>query len=467
MNQSIILAGAITGLAAISLFAAQPATSVSAKTKITTNKTFKKTSFLPNSGKNIYVWNAAYNKKLHNLKNYPRTNLYSTKRVTIKTHNYFGSYYYVHSANNKIKGYVWHGQLIQGKYYKGGFYSYPTLNVLLSNRAFRRGASHSIGQWNASGIYASSGRIHGKINQDGISRFAKTPSFSDQKRVLNYLKKDHPYLPEMLNYGNHNGARIIMRKVYDAPNHWVHVPMIDILNGNATSGNWEEINAFSAVFDLAKLPNGAKPIATYDVNQVSVMPFGGRGFDFADPNAQVATYNSGPITHVYGNGFGPNHNLSLVDLNRWLRYVPTSNILKLSNTQPTLKDDIWYVAPTFQGNVSNGVHQSNILKLIDTSKSQYYRYVTSYGFSQYHYENGKWQGQYQVIFNNPTFNPGNQIHVTFANLVLKTSGKDTWWSPENEREIQSFNENDTEVLPYLYKPVSYYDGFLNNGGNAS
>ncbi|MGF2385073.1 hypothetical protein [Lentilactobacillus otakiensis] len=103
MNQSIILTGAITGLAAISLFAAQPATSVNAKTKITTNKTFKKTSFLPNSGKNIYVWNAAYNKKLHNLKNYPRTNLYSTKRVTIKTHNYFGSYYYVHSANNKIK----------------------------------------------------------------------------------------------------------------------------------------------------------------------------------------------------------------------------------------------------------------------------------------------------------------------------------------------------------------------------
>ncbi|KRK86524.1 hypothetical protein [Lentilactobacillus sunkii] len=59
MNQSIILTGAITGLAAISLFVARPATSVSAKTTITTNKTFKKTSFLPNSGKNIYVWNGA------------------------------------------------------------------------------------------------------------------------------------------------------------------------------------------------------------------------------------------------------------------------------------------------------------------------------------------------------------------------------------------------------------------------
>ncbi|GAA3193982.1 hypothetical protein [Lentilactobacillus kefiri] len=40
MNKSIILTGAITGLAAFSLFAVQPATSVSAKTKITTNKTF-------------------------------------------------------------------------------------------------------------------------------------------------------------------------------------------------------------------------------------------------------------------------------------------------------------------------------------------------------------------------------------------------------------------------------------------
>ncbi|GAF35576.1 hypothetical protein [Lentilactobacillus farraginis] len=461
MNKHLIITTLLLSVLTASIFFFQSAAPTNAKVTVSTNKTFKKTSFLSNTNKPVYVWNATLTKKRHNLKNYPRTNLYSTKRVTIKTNHYFGSYYYVHSANNKIKGYVWHNHLIQGTCFKGGFYRYPTLNVLLSNRPYRKGTGNS-GMWNASGVYSSATRIHGILNKDGLQKFSKVPALKQQKVVLNYLKKSRPYLPKMIEYGNHNGARITMKKVYYEPFKWVRIPMIEILNGNATSGNWEEINTFSAVLDLTTLPNGAKPIATYNVNKTSVIPFGGRQFDFADPTPQFATYANGPIIHIYGNGFGPKHNLSLVDLNRWLRYVPTRNILKLSNTRPTLKNGIWYVAPTYQDNVSYDAHSKKILTQIDSSKSQYYRFADASGFTQYHYENGKWHGQYQVKFNSPDFNKGNQVSMTFANMITKSDGNDTWLSPTNEHVIKTFPGNDSEVLPYLYKSVSYYDTFLNN-----
>lgn len=458
MYKSLTFAITLASLLTASIFCSHTAPSAAAKVTITTNKTFKKTSFLPNTNKNVYVWNAKYNKKLHNLKNYPRTNLYATKRVTIKTHNYFGSYYDVQSANKKIKGYVWHGQLIQGKYYKGGFYRYPTLNVLLSNRRYVKG--NKPGYWDASGIYSYANRINGTINKEHLQAFTKTPSFSDQKKVLTYLEKDRPYLPKMLNYGNHNGARIVMRRTKTKVGQSVRVPMIDILNDRATGNNWEEINSFASVLDLAKLPNGGKPIATYDVNKTSVIPFGGRQFDFPDPNAQFSAAANGPITHIYGNDFGPDHNLSLVDQDRWLRYVPTSNILKLSNTQPTFKDGIWYYPATFQNDVSYSKYDQKMLSQMNPSESQYYRYVTPLGFYQYHYENGEWHGQYQAMFfsNQPT--PNGQVILTFAKLVTKSDAYDTWVAPENPHDIHTFSGNDATVLPYLYKPVSYYDAFV-------
>ncbi len=50
--------------------------------------------------------------KTHSLKNYAKTRFVKTEKVTITKYN--GKkyvYYYVHSTNNKVKGYVWHGYL--------------------------------------------------------------------------------------------------------------------------------------------------------------------------------------------------------------------------------------------------------------------------------------------------------------------------------------------------------------------
>ena len=464
LNKHLTLLIATGSLLTAAIVSMQIPTTLDAKVKITTNQSYKKTSFLINSNRNAYVWNAKYNQKLHNLKNYPRTNFYSTKRVTIRTNHYFGSYYYIHNANNKIKGYVWHGFLIKGTYYKGGFYRYPTFNVLLSNQPYRRGGMSRIGEWDASGVYASSNRIHGTVNQNELKPFATTPALNDQKQALTYLKQNWSYLPEMLNYGQHNGARIVMRKVYYGTNQWLKVPMIDILNGPAISGNWEEINPFAAVLDLSKLPNGAKPIANYDVSQVTVLPLGSRAFDFPDPSAQVTNNNSGPITRIYGNNLGPNHNLSLVDLNRWLHYVPTNDIFKLSNTQPTLKDGIWYFAPSFESGVGSGTHLQQMLNQINPTQSPYYRTMTGEGFIQAHYENGHWHEQFELSTNLPAFNKGNGITLTISKMITKSSGSSSYTTADNANAkiVKHFDSNDADVSDYFFKPANYYETFLNN-----
>lgn len=56
-----------------------------------------------------YMYNSPkLTKKIHNLKNYPKTTFYSKKRVTIKTTNNKTAYYtYVANKSGKIKGYVY------------------------------------------------------------------------------------------------------------------------------------------------------------------------------------------------------------------------------------------------------------------------------------------------------------------------------------------------------------------------
>lgn len=63
-----------------------------------------------NRGTTAYMWDAHHTKKLHNLKNYPRTTWYLSKSVKMR-----GSIYYqVKSGNRKTTGYVWRGYLTKG-----------------------------------------------------------------------------------------------------------------------------------------------------------------------------------------------------------------------------------------------------------------------------------------------------------------------------------------------------------------
>ncbi|MFC6207957.1 hypothetical protein [Levilactobacillus tongjiangensis] len=61
------------------------------------------------------MWNRAHTKKIHNLQNYPRTTWIVQRKIVLqspsKSHD---TYYEVRSANKKVHGYVWHGNLSKG-----------------------------------------------------------------------------------------------------------------------------------------------------------------------------------------------------------------------------------------------------------------------------------------------------------------------------------------------------------------
>ncbi|MCT2898220.1 hypothetical protein EFM54_04235 [Lentilactobacillus buchneri] len=438
---AILAAGLLTG----SIVSIQSTPSASAKTKITTNKTFKKTSFLINTRKSVYVWNASYTKKLANLKNYPHTNLYSTKRVTIRTSSYYGSYYYVKSANHKIKGYVWHGSLVPGSYIKGGGYRYPTKHVLMSSTPYNKK------DWSTSNDIRQTGRVFGVMNATSMKPYLKVPTTSQQKQVINFLKKKNPNVPKMIENRVSRGVRISMMKLYIS-GQTVELPMIETYPYHY----WMDVNSFYPVLQLSKLPNRAKPIRTYSDAKTVTTVFGSRTYDFEDPTAQsTSNMEEGPITKVYGNGYGPNHDLSLVDCRDRLRYVTTKNIISISNNQPTLRDGIWYVAPSYQF-VSIGGHEQKLRNLIDTSKSTDYRYVTPNGFTQYKYENNSWNPKFGLSFD---FQKNGDVKVTIHQLSGTLNHPKTVGDPQTIATLTGANA-DAEMMTYLNHSAGWYDQYL-------
>jgi len=61
------------------------------------------------------MWNRAHTKKIHNLQNYPRTTWIVQRKVVLQSPSKIRDIYYeVRSANKKVHGYVWHGNLSKG-----------------------------------------------------------------------------------------------------------------------------------------------------------------------------------------------------------------------------------------------------------------------------------------------------------------------------------------------------------------
>ncbi|WP_125683298.1 hypothetical protein [Levilactobacillus yonginensis] len=61
------------------------------------------------------MWNRAHTKKIHNLQNYPRTTWIVQRKVILQSPSKGrDTYYEVRSANKRVHGYVWHGNLSKG-----------------------------------------------------------------------------------------------------------------------------------------------------------------------------------------------------------------------------------------------------------------------------------------------------------------------------------------------------------------
>lgn len=113
----------IAGLALASfvLYLGFTTQNVSASTayRTVTTKSYAKstpTYHAKNATKSVYMWNSTLTKKLHNLKNYPRTTWYVKKSVKLTNGKKTGIFYYIQNKSNSVSGYVWRNYLIKGAY---------------------------------------------------------------------------------------------------------------------------------------------------------------------------------------------------------------------------------------------------------------------------------------------------------------------------------------------------------------
>lgn len=72
------------------------------------------TSYYAKSAKSGYLWNKSHTKRLHNLKNYPKTTWYATAKYSMKSVRNSGTYLKVTNGTGKAEGYVWTGYLKKG-----------------------------------------------------------------------------------------------------------------------------------------------------------------------------------------------------------------------------------------------------------------------------------------------------------------------------------------------------------------
>ncbi|KRL46837.1 D-alanyl-D-alanine carboxypeptidase [Levilactobacillus spicheri DSM 15429] len=92
----------------------QPLTAHAAGYTTVKSQSMKKTSY-HRKGTSGALYNQRHTQKVTNLKTYPYTTWYATKKATLKHGNSKGIYYYVANKAGSVKGWVWHGYLKKGK----------------------------------------------------------------------------------------------------------------------------------------------------------------------------------------------------------------------------------------------------------------------------------------------------------------------------------------------------------------
>lgn len=418
--------------------------------KITTVQKYdSKRALLTRTLKTNYLWNAKHTKKLANLKNYSKTTFYASKLVAMRFphYQYSVNYYYVTSSNHKLKGYVWAKSMVQGKSYKGGYFSYPKYNILLSTTRARNSKDlQNDGQ----------SAMDGYSTNSSLSAFAKTPSLSSMKKVLSYYRKHDgdKTLPWTLRSGAKRAARIVTEKSWtgSATNNIIKIPVVEFAYGKSSSYWYNTRTNFAVAKDV--MNTNRKHVKTYVAkNSTSdgAVYLNGIRFNFNDSDAQYASNFGSTISKVYSNNVGPNHNLSLVEFYTKVQYVLTSSIMYINPTKPILKNGIWYGSgQAISGNKAGRA----VMKALDPNKSKVYRLIGTGGFTQYKYESGKWNYQFSIRFMKVD---KSQTKVSDDATEVDVS----LWTQGNQNKTIDTISATTDVRPYLYKSTEYYQNLIN------
>ncbi|GAY73706.1 hypothetical protein [Lentilactobacillus kosonis] len=385
--------------------------------KITTVQQYTpKQALVTKSQSNNYLWNASHTKKIANLKNYSKTTFYASRLVSMRFphYQYSVNYYYVTSNNSKLKGYVWAKTMVQGKYIKGGYYSYPKFNVLLTTKRITKQSEFSDSSQYSLGGYST---------RTSLQNFTKIPSTSSMIKVINYYRQhdSDKRLPATLQNGAKQGVKIATVQSWTTnPNGPVRIPVIEFPLGKSVS--WYPRATFAVAQDV--MTANLNKVVSYGANNDSfsgAVYLNGLVFNFDDSSAQFRTAYSSTIKKVYKNNIGPHHDLSLVQFSGRTKYVLTSSIMYINPLKPVLKDGIWYGS----GNAISGTQQGRtILSKLDPSKSKLYRVIGSGGFTQYQYQSGKWKQQFSINFHQHNADePASTTDKKNVDVILSTGQK--------------------------------------------
>lgn len=128
MKKTIITGVALGAFALSTSFMIQPANASAAYRTVKT-KSYAGTApayHAKTATKSVYLWNSTLTKKLHNLKNYPKTTWYVQKSVKLTNGKKTGIFYYVQNKSHSASGYVWRSYLTKGAYQSTSKVSYST-----------------------------------------------------------------------------------------------------------------------------------------------------------------------------------------------------------------------------------------------------------------------------------------------------------------------------------------------------
>ncbi len=168
------------------IFSNQP--QAQAKTKAYSWVKTKKYSNLPYHAKSTktsaYMWNWNHTKKLHNLKNYPRTTWYLSESIKMVSGKSSGIYYQVKSGNKKTTGYVWRGYLTKGVN--------PAAGTTTSNTATTPSSTNSQSTTSSTTSTTNNSQVDNTLNQDLVDLFPGAVQDTTLQNLANQRPNEIP-----------------------------------------------------------------------------------------------------------------------------------------------------------------------------------------------------------------------------------------------------------------------------------
>ncbi len=328
-----------------------------------------------------YMYNLHHTKRLHNLRNYPKTTWHVEQSVLLQ--NRFGSksvYYWVANGSGRLRGYVWRGNLTAGKNPRAGYTANSSVDVAYSNVTSAKDKQAN----DPTDFTVKAPMLTG---YESYSKYAVRPTKAQIATVVSFLRNR---AAKVSNPGNSAWGkfRIVMRPIASKTSQ-LKLPFVEMLGpeledmGNRYENGpleWSNEGSFWAYYDAAKVPSqdvhtisktdSSQPFpyqvyspVKYDLPNLSVMrelnPLGDSDTLYLRPNAEYSIVMAGGMS-----------------------FVKTANILNFSNGN-ILKNGILYglIDPTRQPGK------------VDQSKAIVYRKVADAGggFTEYRYRSGKWQ----------------------------------------------------------------------------